>query len=225
MIGTLCLTCWTVHAKVFRWGQKAPDELNNGSLPWDNAYRVNMTVNGKPTRMHVYSARHSEPVLHQLTTRFEALGARVRATRSQDGATGVAQWPDRSASFIILSPDNEPNQTVMVYFPDPDARVEQVTFPVPEYTRAKRVTTISDDDTATFMATSETSDSATEIHDYYLRSMKGDGWELRSPALVKNGTVSGMAVYQKGKKICYVQAVDRQGRPNMVTLLVKGGAL
>lgn len=212
-------------AKVFRWGGRAPEELNNGSLPWDNAYKASMTVNGRKALLWIYSARHSEPVAEQLRSRFQALGAEVEMCSSEHGVTGKAKWPDREASFFTLSPPQEPTQQIFVYYPEPGSVPKEVRFPVPEYMRGKVLTTISDDDTSTFFATIETSDSATEIHSFYARELSAKGWAMVAPARVANGTVSGMAAYQKKSKVCYVQAVDRMGRPNMITLLVKGGAL
>jgi len=215
----------SLQAKVFRGSRPAPDELNNGSLPWETATRTRMTVNGRPAMMHVYSARHTEPVVEQLRARFEALGAKVLILRSPDGATGTAKWPDREARFLVLAPHTEPRKTIIVYYPQPSKPPRKVRFPVPEYVRGKVATTIIDDDTGTFLATIQTADSATDIHTFYARSLLADGWKMVVPATVHNGTVRGMAAYQKKKKICYVQATDRPGELNMITLLVKRGAL
>ena len=98
-------------------------------------------------------------------------------------------------------------------------------MPVPEFNRAKVRNTITDDETGTYSATLETSASCTEVHSFYAGALQAEGWEMVAPALVKDGRISGMAVYQKKRKICYVQAVDRVGGLNLITLLVKGGAL
>jgi hypothetical protein len=225
LVAAAMLVAPAAQAKVFRRGGAAPDELNNGSLPWENAYRANMTVNGRPARMHIYSARFSEPVVEQLKARFQSLGATVRVAGSRDGATGTAVWPDREASFIVLAPHDQPRQTIMVYFPEAGKKTGKVVFPVPEFKRGKTLTTISDDDTNTFLATIETPVSATEAHSFYAGALQGEGWTLAAPALVDNGTISGMAVYQKKERVCYVQATDRMAGLNMVTLLVKGGTL
>ncbi|MCF7849210.1 MAG: hypothetical protein K9M45_10185 [Kiritimatiellales bacterium] len=213
-------------AKVFRWlGPGGNDELNNGSLPWESAYQTKMTVNGRKSIVKLYSARHSEPVVDQLKARFEAMGAKVTVARSSGGATGVARWPDRNAGFLIISPPGEPVQQIIVYQPEPGSFAKQVSFPVPEYQRGRVLSTLSDDQNGTFLATIETTDSATEVHSFYAGSLIGNGWEMAAPALVKNGTISGMAVYTKKKEVCYVQAADRPGKPNIITLLVKGGAI
>lgn len=213
------------QAKVFRGLGPAPDELTHGTLPWENATRTKMTVNGRPAMMHVYSARYTEPVVEQLRARFEALGAKVMILRSRDGATGTAKWPDREARFLVLAPHTEPRKTIIVYYTQPGQKPVEVRFPVPEYVRGKIATTISDDDTGTFLATIQTPDSATQIHDFYARALPADGWQMVVPATVHNGTIRGLAAYQKKKKICYVQATDRPGELNMITLLVKRGAL
>ncbi len=213
------------QAKVFRGLGPAPDELNNGTLPWENATRTKMTVNGRLAMLHVYSARYTEPVVEQLRARFEALGAKVMILRSRDGATGTAKWPDREARFLVLAPHTEPRKTIIVYYTQPGQKPVKVRFPVPEYVRGKISTTISDDDTGTFMATIQTADSATDIHTFYARVLQAEGWRMVVPATVHNGSVRGMAAYEKKRKICYVQATDRPGELNMITLLVKRGVL
>lgn len=219
------LFAMTSPAKVFRGMGSAPDELSNGSLPWENAIRTKMTVNGHSAMMHIYSARYTEPVVEQLRARFEALGAKVVILRSPDGATGTAKWPDREARFLVLAPQAEPRKTIIVYYTQPGETPRKVRLPVPEYVRGKILTTISDDDTGTFLATLQTTDSATDIHAFYARTLQAKGWAMVAPATVHNGTIRGMATYQKKKKICYVQAAERPGELNMITLLVKGGAL
>lgn len=221
----VALVVLSPQAKVFRGSRSAPDELNNGSLPWETATRTQMTVNGQPAKMHIYSARYTEPVVEQLRARFEALGAKVEILKSRDGATGTAKWPDREARFLVLAPHSEPRKTIIVYYTQLGKTPRKVRFPVPEYVRGKVVTTISDDDTGTFLATIQTADPATDIHTFYAQSLLAKGWEMVVPATVHNGSVQGMAVYQKKKKICYVQAVDRPGKLNLITLLVKRGAL
>ena len=87
----LCATVMPAAAKVFRFlGPTDSRELNDGRYGWETAYETRMTVNGRPARMRLYSARFSEPVLNQLETRFEQLGAEVMLAKSGDGATGTA---------------------------------------------------------------------------------------------------------------------------------------
>jgi hypothetical protein len=212
--------------KVFRlFGGSDGDAFQNGSLPWDSAYRTQMTVNGRKATVKIYAARYTEPVEEQLKRRFEDLGAQVLMARSESGATGTAKWPDRSVGFIVMSPPGEPLQQIVIYEPEPGTKGVPGRLPVPAYPQGKVVNVISDDDTGTLYATLESSASATDAHSFYARELPAQGWSMVAPAMVRHGTISGMAVYQKKKKICYVQATDRVGGLNMITLLVKGGAL
>lgn len=214
-----------VSGKVYRlFGGGGEDGFQNGSLPWDTAYKTEMTVNGRPAVVSVYSARHSEPVINQLKDRFEQLGATVQLARSGDGASGRAVWPDRSVGFLVVKPPKEPVQQIFIYEPT-GKQGRAANMPVPEFSRAKVRNTITDDDTGTYMATLQTTASCTEVHTFYAGALQADGWEIVAPALIKDGRVSGMAVYQKKQKVCYVQAVDRVGGLNLITLLVKGGTL
>ncbi|MDF7801611.1 hypothetical protein P4C99_19190 [Pontiellaceae bacterium B1224] len=219
------LLVFPVSGKVFRlFGGAGEDAFQDGTLPWDTAYRTEMSVNGRPAVVTVYSARYSEPVVNQLKKRFEQLGATVQLVQSGDGATGRAAWPDRTAGFMVVKPPQEPVQQIFIY--EPTGKQERAAeMPVPDFNRAKVRNTITDDDTGTYLATLQTSASCTEVHSFYASALQAEGWEMVAPALVKNGRISGMAVYQKKQKICYVQAVDRVGGLNLITLLVKGGAL
>jgi len=214
-----------LSAKVFRlFGAGGQDAFQNGSLPWDAAYKTEMTVNGRPAVVKIYSARQTEPVINQLKTRFEELGATVQVARSPDGATGRAVWPDRTVGFLVMKPPKEPVQQIFIYEPT-GKQGRPAELPVPDYNRATVRTTISDDVTGTYMATLETSASATEAHTFYAGAMPATGWEMVAPALVKNGRISGMAVYQKKSKICYIQVADRINSASTITLLVKDGTL
>ncbi|QBG48017.1 hypothetical protein EGM51_11640 [Verrucomicrobia bacterium S94] len=210
--------------RLFGGGAADGDRFHNGSLPWDKAYVTEMTVNGRPAVMRIYSARFSEPVVHQLKSRFEQMGAQVQVQENENGATGRAVFPDQSVGFLVLKPPQQPTQQIFVYEPTGE-RGTSVKSPVPEYRRAKVRTTISDDKTGTYLATLETTSSATETHVFYAGALQGAGWKMISPALIKNGTVSGMAVYEKKSRVCYVQATDRMDGVNTITILVKGGAL
>lgn len=225
LLSVSLLLVFPVSGKVFRlFGGGGEDAFQNGSLPWDTAYQTEMTVNGRPAVVSVYSARHSEPAVNQLKSRFEQLGATVQLARSDGGASGRAVWPDRSVGFLVVKPPKEPAQQIFIY--EPTGRQERAAkMPVPEFNRAKVRNTITDDETGTYLATLQTAASCTEVHSFYAGALQAEGWEIVAPALIKDGRVSGMAVYQKKRKICYVQAVDRVGGLNLITLLVKGGAL
>ena len=126
---------------------------------------------------------------------------------------------------MVLSPSSQPNHMIFVFYPEDGVPADVPRFPVPVYDRGKVKNTVMDDDTGVFMATIETPDSSTQIHSFYQHNLSGRGWTLVLPAKVRNGTVSGMAIYQKKKKICYVQATHHSGASNILTLLVKGGKL
>jgi hypothetical protein len=214
-----------VSGRVFRVTGGVAGQLNTVGLPWDSAYQTTMTVNGRKRLVHVYSARYTEPVVEQLKNQFEFQGAEVSLWPTPSGATGIAKWPDHEARFIVLSPKSQPNHIIFVFYPEEGAAQEVPRFPVPVYERGQVKNTVMDDDTGVFMATIETPDSSTQIHSFYQNVLSGSGWNLVLPANVKNGTVSGMAIYQKKKKICYVQATHHSGASNILTLLVKGEKL
>ncbi|MBN2685485.1 MAG: hypothetical protein JXR40_09425 [Pontiellaceae bacterium] len=216
-----------VSAEVFRTNPAGASaaKLNNGVYRWENAYTTTMTVNGRKSEVELYSVHVAEPVLAQLKDRFEQMGARVSITPGPDGATGTARWSDREARFLVLSPKEIERQLVFVFYPELGTVPQPVTFPVPQYQAVTVCQTISDDESGMFLATLSTTDEIAGIHRFYAEQMAAEGWGQVAAAPVIDGVPSGMAVYMKGTEVCYVQAVDRGGRDNMITLLVKGGKL
>lgn len=216
-----------VSAEVFRInpaGASAP-KLNNGVYRWENAYTTTMTVNGRKSEVELYSVHIAEPIVAQLKDRFEQMGARVTISRGPDGATGSAEWTDREARFLVLSPQEIERQLVFVFYPERGTVPQPVHFPVPPYPNAAVCQTISDDKSGLFLATLSTAAAAAEVHRFYADQMAAAGWGQVAGAPAVNGEPSGMAVFAKGSEVCYVQAVDRTGRDNRITLLVKDGKL
>lgn len=216
-----------VSAEVFRTNPVGASalKLNNGVYRWENAYTTTMTVNGRKSDVELYSVHIAEPVLAQLKDRFEQMGASVSITPGPDGATGIARWPAREARFLVLSPPEIDRQLVFVFYPELGTVPNPVNFPVPKYRDAAVFQTISDDESGMFLATLSTMDEAAGVHRFYAEQMAAEGWIQMAAAPAINGAPSGMAVYVRGTEVCYVQAVDRLGRDNMITLLVKGGKL
>ena len=124
-----------------------------------------------------------------------------------------------------LSPASEPRHLIFVFEPELGSSPEGVRLPVPTPPGGEVEFTASNDETKTFFATIATLADSTVSHTFYASALSAEGWTMLTPAVVRDGSVSGMAIYQKGKKVCYVQAVNRPGRSNAVTLLVKGGKL
>jgi len=214
-----------VSARVFRIvGQTGGHRLNTDFFQWTEAYTTRMTVNGRKYDLYLYSARYTEPVVAQLRDGFEQLGAKVRISETSDGATGSATWPEGEARFLVLSPASRPNHLIFLFYPE-GGTAASTSFPVPKYPRGKVLGTVSNDKTGTLLITAETTDSPTEVHSFYAGALSAQGWKMVAPATVVNGCISGMAVYTKKKKVCYVQATERRGKPNMITLLVKGGTI
>jgi hypothetical protein len=212
-------------ARVWRTVGHLEGRLNTAGLPWTKAYGTTMTVNGLKNEVVLYSARYSQPVVQQLENQFKLQGAAVIVKQTEEGASGLARWPDHEARFLVLSPKSEPRHLVFIFYPETGGNKPSPRFPVPEYDRGKLVNVVTDDDTLTFFASFETPDSSTMVHDFYLNRLSALGWKVVTPAVVKYGDVKGVAVYQKQNKICYVQSKGGGGALNMITLLVKDGAL
>ncbi len=210
--------------RVFRSAGVRGGQLNTAGLPWEFAYHTTMSVNGRRNAVYVYSARFHEPVEEQLKSQFERQGATVVLHRTPDGATGLAKWPDREARILVLSPDSQPNQMVFLFYPEA-LRSGETHFPIPEYPGAKMGSTTLDEETKTFCATLETTDSIEQIHTFYAGVLAANGW---SPALPWNRSgeaLSRMALFHKHEKMCCILATNKPDGFRRVTVLVKGGGL
>jgi len=214
-----------VQARVWR-GLNAKDPLlSDGTLNWTVARRTKLTRNGKPLEMNLYTVRYTEPAVNQLKRRFEALGAKVVIVRGRDGVTGVARWPNKKARFIVLTPRNDPHKYIIVTWSHPKKQAKKIKLSIPAYPRGKKPSTTSDDETHTVIISQRTSDSPSEVHSFYARTLTSAGWKMVVPAIVSHGTIRGLATYQKKNRICFVQVSKRKGGLNMITVLVKKGTL
>ena len=225
VLGGMALAA-VVWAEVYivRGGGAQGAELNNGLYRWENAYQTTMTINGRKSKVRLYAVDRVEPVLGQLKSRFEQMGAEVFINAGSEGATGWARWPDHEAKFLVLSPPSMKKHLIFVFYPEPGIP-QPVSLPVPTYTGAEVAQTVSDDDTGVFLATLTTSDSSVSVHDFYCRELQAQGWKQLVPPSVAQGAVSGMAVYVQANRVCYVQATEHAGQANTITLLVNNGTL
>ncbi|MDF7807714.1 hypothetical protein P4E94_09720 [Pontiellaceae bacterium B12219] len=221
----LCAAPLLCNAKVWRVVGEYHGRINPTGLPWTKAYQTRMSVNGRQSDLVMYTARYTEPVIEQIRRQFEMQGATVNVRSTLEGAIGIAKWEDAVAKFLIISSPQMPTHFMFFTYPDKGMEIKVPKLPVPSYGNGERLSIVEDLDTSTIVATYKTYDTSTEVHSYYATQLKSNGWEMVLPARVHSGSVSGVAIYQKKKKICYVQAVDRGDGPNMITLLVKGGTL
>lgn len=212
-----------VSARVFQlFGHDSLLEEVDTGLDWGQPYQAQMKVNGRQALMWLYAVRSSVPAVAQLRQRLEQMGAAVTVAKSEDGATGVGRWPDgRQVSFIVMTSSARPQQQIFIYQPEGEKKSQEPSLPRGwGYPQGTPKTLISNEETGTWMATLESSEAPVTIQSYYAGVLTASGWEqLAAPAL-RNGRCTGMAVYQKKGRVCFVQASEQAGR-NLVTLLVK----
>jgi hypothetical protein len=225
MIFLLLAVCAAIaSARVFQIIGDVGHELNVAGLAWDTAYETRMTVNGKKTRMKLYSARYTEPVLEQLRGRFERQGAVVKMTSTQDGASGVAKWADREARFLVVSPRTEPRHLIFVFYPEPGPDIQPPPA-LPVYPGAERVSDVSNDKTGGVYLALRTNDSAGQVLTYYRALLESRGWAASIAPISRTGGEAGMLVYRKKKQTCFLQVSGIAGEPVLITMLVMGNSI
>ncbi|MBN2162918.1 MAG: hypothetical protein JXR25_08755 [Pontiellaceae bacterium] len=202
---------------VFRTGGNPKGRLNAVGLPWQEAYRTTMTVNGRRNDVVVFSARYDEPVAVQLKAQFELQGAEVHmAVDPQGGAMGTARWEGGEARIVVVGASDLPNQLVYLFYPE-QGTPRSVKAPVSGYPRANITEQVVNEDTGTFCSTAITADSVEQVQRYYQEIMAQEGW---SP-LLSLPLGGGISWFRKGEKSCCILARPQDNGETTVTLLVR----
>jgi hypothetical protein len=215
----------TVQASVFRLDGKAwSGWMPTGGLPWEKAYETDMVVDGKTVSLHLYSARYSEPVLEQLKSALAAVGAEMAFSTTQTGISGIAHKGDYELRVLVASPAGEPRHLVFLTYANP-AEARPMKEPVPRYPNSRKLTATQNLSTGTDYLSLTTTDTAYQLHDFYEQKLLADGWNrVTPPAHIREGA-TGMVVYQRKDKVCYIQVRQNKGLSSTLTILVKKGTM
>lgn len=213
-----------VTGRVFQLRQASGGWLNVAGMPWDFVYHTTMMVNGRKNEVYLYSARFNVPVLEQLKGQFEAQGAKATFRRTPDGIAGMAKWDGGAARVLVLSPASQPNQMIFLFYPEAGA-AGKTNLPIPGYPGGRVGNTVLCKDSNTVCSTVETADSAAQVHAFYAAELAARGWTPVVPENRNSDFAEGMVSYQKNRRICCIMAVERPGKLNRVTLLVKDNGL
>ncbi len=208
---------WMAQARVFRLGGDTHGRLNAAGLPWEKAYETQMNVNGRRNNVVVYSARYSEPVVEQLVAQFNRQGATVQVGKNPGGgALGVAQWEGGEARILVLTPENEPNNLVFLFYPE-EGRSRTPKSPIPDYPRGTVTGTVANEDTKALCTTLTTLDSGMQVQRHYAEALAREGWIPMLPMRMS----SGMTLYHKGERTCCILAKEGNNGETLVTVLVR----
>ncbi len=218
LVLTLCLAA---GASVFKaLGQNWSGWVPVGQLPWEKAYQTEMTVNGKLVELQVFTARYNQPVEAQLKGVLASIGARVRSTNA--GSAGVATLNGYEVKFMVSAPPSDPRKYIFLSYSDPRSAAPN-DFPVALYPNGVELSSVSDVHSKTAYAAVRTTDTSTEIHEYYRGLLTSEGWGQVRPCEVDAGESKGLAVYAKKGKICFIDVVPGDNISNTVTVLVENG--
>lgn len=213
--------CLGAGASVFKTlGRKWSGWVPVGQLQWNKAYQTEMRVNGKLVELQVYTARYNQPVETQLKGALESIGAQVKSTSS--GGAGVATLNGYEVTYMVSAPPSEPVKFIFLSYSDPQAAARR-DFPVALYPNGDILSTVSDIQTQAEYASVSTTDSSTEIHEFYRHLLMSEGWEQVKPCEVSAGESKGLAIYGKKGKICFIDVVPNKNLCSTVSVLVEKG--
>lgn len=225
----VCLGFWSevpkANASVFSlegpsWNGWVPLD----GLGWEKAYETEMIVNGKRTMLHLYCTRYTEPVLTQLESRLGAMGATLKFTATGDGFAGAAWSGNREVKVLVSTPKGEPRHMIFLTYPDPNGRTT-LKDPIDLYPGSKTSSSVANIKTGTHYLSLKTSDTPTQVQLYYERLLEEGGWKRMTPSVFGRGEVNGMAIFEKKRKVCYIQVRQTKVLSSTITILVKKGTM
>jgi hypothetical protein len=222
-IGAFLMPLLVAHASVFSlsgdsWNGWVPTD----GLPWEKAYETEMVVDGQRLMLHLYSARYTEPVIEQLKRRFAAAGATMKYTATADGMTGFGRKGALEVRVLVSSSETEPRHLIFLTYRNPNAR-RPIKDPVALYPHAKKVSSVANLGTGTVYLSLRTHDTPMQVHEFYERTMAAEGWVRMTPTMAERGGTTGMAVFQRKKKVCFIQVRQGRGISANISILVKKG--
>ena len=94
-------------------------------------------------------------------------------------------------------------------------------FPVALYPNGAVISTVSDSRTKAEYVSIETTDTSTEVHEFYRHLLMSEGWEQIRPCEISSGESKGLAIYGKKGKICYIDVVPNKNFCSTVSILVQ----
>jgi hypothetical protein len=220
-LGTLLVLafCLGAGASVFKvLGPKWSGWVPVGQLPWDKAYETEMRVNGKRVELQVFTAGYDQPVEAQLKQVLESIGSQVRSSSS--GGAGVATLNSYEVSYLVSAPPSEPVKFIFLSYRDPRETAASG-FPVAFYPNGEVISTVSDSRTKAEYLSIETTDTSTEVHEFYQHLLMSEGWEQIRPCEISAGESKGLAIYGKKGKICFIDVVPNKNFYSTVSILVE----
>ena len=211
--------CLGAGASVFKtFGRNWRGWVPVGQLPWDKAYETEMRVNGKRVELQVYTVRYDQPAAAQLQQALESIGARIQTSSS--GAAGAATLNGYTVKYMVSAPPSEPVKYIFLSYSDPQG-ASLPDFPVALYPNGDVLSVVSDMRTKAEYASVKTTDSSTQIHEFYRHLLLSEGWEQIRPCEVSAGESKGLAIYGKKRKICFIDVVPNKNLCSTVSVLVE----
>lgn len=222
-LAAFLMPLFVAHASVFSLsGESWNGWVPTDGLPWDKAYETEMVVDEQRLQLHLYSARYTEPVVEQLKNRLAAAGATMEYTATADGMTGFGRKGELEVRVLVSSSETEPRHLIFLSYRNPNHR-RPIKDPVALYPHAKKVSSVANLGTGTVYLSLRTQDTPMQVQEFYERTLAAAGWVRMTPAMAEKGGATGMAVFQRKKKVCFIQVRQERGISASISILVKKG--
>jgi hypothetical protein len=226
VLALLC-TLWAgvTQARVFRFskGLSVPEQLAD-RLGWSEPYRTSLLIDGREADVTVFrAARPLAGVQGALEEAYTGQGGSVAFYEGETVTWGRVRHGDRPSQVLLFSPDG-PGQTFILHVEkangpgagEPDAPSPSVAG-VPAYPGSRAVLTLSGAQNALDLQVASVAASPAEVLHFYDEALAAAGWR---PALPH--AESGMRVYLRGSRTCWVSAKSAGvSEPTVISLLHK----
>jgi hypothetical protein len=125
-------------------------------------------------------------------------------------------------TYLVSAPPDEPVKYIFLSYSDPQGAAMS-DFPVALYPNGEVLSTVTDIHTKAEYASVSTTDSSTQIHEFYRHLLMSEGWEQIKPCTISAGESKGLAIYGKKGKICFIDVVPDKNLCSTVSVLVEQG--
>ncbi|GEM_PF-2487026 len=227
VIGSVCGGVPAAARVFMRWGRADTQRVTPTESGWQQGQTGPVHVNGRTYDLQVYAARGSaRQALEQFRRMYREREADVQLWPGGEMHAGWAVWPDRFTRALVVSPRHWPHPLVfLVHSRQPAAAAAPPAAPadLPVYPGARPGSQVTRPETGVTAAFWRTPDAPREVLAFYDQALGAAGWTPFFVDTAGRRADGPLAVYTKGRRLCYVQVSPVRAVPGeqMITVLIK----
>lgn len=213
-------------ARVYwRWGGAHQQALSEEHTGWTLAHEQNLALNGQPVHLQGFGARGTNrQILDQLKRLYEEREAVVATFSDFEMGWGLAVWPDRRTTFLVMTHRAFPQPLVFLnHTTTASASSETSTLQgIPDYPVGRPGSTIWQAERGMGVRFIFTRDKADAIRTWYDQTLGAQGWAPFFDGGRAN-TRGPLAVYERDTDLITVSITASPQEPGeqIITVLLK----